>query len=196
LLERELGLDENSTAVVKYSLTVYLTSIIGYIAIVLAAWPLGVVKPALASVITASLLRIFSGGAHASCSRNCVLAGAIIFPLLGLGAGYFTPSSIYLLYGMVTLAGLWAAWAVYRYAPADTPGKPISTVQQRNKLRRWSFGIIILWFLWAFSLLTGITGVTYKTLVASALGIMWQGFSLTPPGYYLVDRFDRMLGNT
>ncbi|HWI54569.1 MAG TPA: accessory gene regulator B family protein, partial [Desulfobacteria bacterium] len=70
VFKKELDLCDNDTDILRYSLAVYSTTVIGYAAIILAAWPFGVVGLALVSVISASVFRMFSGGAHASNSRN------------------------------------------------------------------------------------------------------------------------------
>lgn len=193
--KNELSLDENQTAVVKYSLSVYLTTAIGYLALIVTAWPLGVLGNTLAAAITASLLRIFSGGAHASRPENCILMGALVFPVSGLAAKYFSFGIMYFDNFFILITGIWTIWAVYRFAPADTPGKPLSTQKQRRVLRRWSFGIVICWTGWAVFASAGIFKFSLNILFASALGMVWQGFSLTPTGYGLVRRLDQTVEN-
>lgn len=190
---KELNLDDDSAAIVKYSLTIYSTSVLGYLAIFLAAWPLGTIKTAMVSVLTASALRIFSGGAHASCSRNCILSGAVIFPALGLMSKFLFPTEAIFLWVIVIVTIIYTSWAIYFFAPADTPGKPISTMKQRVQLRRWSFLFMIFWAAAALLILTGILNIATTTLFASALGLLWQGFSLTPSGYTFISMVDSLL---
>ncbi len=189
---KELNLGENDKAIVKYSLTVYSTTVFGYLAIVLAAWPLGVVKLSLAAAVTGSLLRIFSGGAHASCSKNCILSGAVIFPVFGLTAKH-APGSVDIFYVIVGVVVLFVFWSVYSFAPADTPGKPITTKGQRNKLRRYSFGISVLWVVWVLCGYFEVIRITNEFLLASVLGFHWQGFSLTPAGYRFIAFVDTLV---
>lgn len=192
MFKEELNLEDDDTAVLKYSLTIYSTTIIGYTVIILAALPFGVVDTALASVITSSMLRIFSGGAHASVSRNCILGGGVIFTFLGLLAKLFFPSSSIVLWLIVSGTVVFAFWSVHRYAPADTPGKPIVTKQQKDKLRKYSFVFLVGWFAATLLCLMGLVNVSGKLLYASTLGIIWQGFTLTPSGYRLIDFVDRL----
>lgn len=190
--KEELGLGEDDTEVLNYSLTVYSTTVIGYGVIILAALPFGVVDTALASVITSSMLRIFSGGAHASVSRNCILGGGVIFTFLGLFAKLFVPTSSIMLWLTIFGAAGFAFWSVYRYAPADTPGKPITTKKAKDKLRKYSFMVLVGWVAAIFLCLMGFVNVSANLLYASTLGIIWQGFTLTHSGYRLVDSVDRL----
>lgn len=189
VFKEELDLCDNDTDVLRYSLAVYSTTIFGYAAIVLAAWPFGVVDLALVSVVTASLFRIFSGGAHASTSRNCILGGMVVFTLLGILTKHLEASFSLLLITTIC-AALFAVWSVYKYAPADTPGKPITTKQKKCKLRRHSFMYLVGWSIASFLYITG--DLNGKYLLASALGIIWQGFSLTPSGYRMVGFIDTL----
>lgn len=191
VFKEELDLGDNDTDVLRYSLAVYSTTVIGYAAIILAAWPFGVVGLALISVVTASLFRIFSGGAHASVSRNCILGGAVIFTLLGILAKHLDASFSVLLLTTIS-AAIFAGMSVYKYAPADTPGKPITTKQQKSKLRRYSFIYLACWFMVAVLSFAGIFNIKGEYLFASALGILWQGFSLTPSGYCVVGVIDKL----
>lgn len=193
IFQEELNLCENDVAVVNYSLTIYSTTIVGYLAIIAVAWPLGVLKTALVSAITASLLRVFSGGAHAANPRNCILGGAVIFNVLGLLVKYLTPTSAVSvwLFSIGVLA--FTSWSVYMYAPADTPGKPINTKKQRNRLRRYSFIFLVGWSGILFLTLLGVIHINTEFLNASALGTLWQGFSLIPSGYNLIHWIDEIL---
>ncbi|ADG83491.1 accessory gene regulator ArgB-like protein [Thermincola potens] len=186
----ELALDEKQTAVVKYSLTIYLTTILGYLAIILTAWIAGVIKFALVAAVTASLVRIFTGGAHASSPGKCILFGAVVFPLIGIATKMFPVKDVYIIAVVALSTWITTILAIYRFAPAEVPGKPVSTVQQRHRLRLMAFAICVLWLVFSAFVIAGQLGITHGSLLASALGLGWQAFSLTPLGYKTVVKID------
>lgn len=195
MLERELSLTPEQKEVTIYGLYVLLSTCTGIISIVIAGWLLGVLGLSLVTVFTASGLRVLSGGAHSQSLRNCTLMGVIIAPAIALAAkhfhGYF---SLPVMLGLVMAAALFSGWSILRYAPADTPNKPIISESYKATLRRLSMSYALLWFLLMTVLVTGFWIATpYDVILASTLGIIWQSFSLTPLGYKLVATVDTLL---
>lgn len=194
-LERELGLSADSKEVAVYGLYVFFSTLTGVVSIILVGWLLDVVGLSLVAVITASGLRVLSGGAHSLNLRNCTLLGAIMAPGIALVAkhlhGYFSPQAVILL---VIFAGLTGILSIIRYAPADTPNKPIISESFKNRLRKLSLTYTFLWFLVMAALVNGLwIAPRYDVVLASTLGIIWQSFSLTPRGYWLVAVIDELL---
>lgn len=182
-LTEELKLTGEQETVLVYALKVLLSSVIGYLVVILFAWILGILPYTLAAAMTASVLRTFSGGAHANSPLNCTLIGVVIFTELGLLSKYsFGLVEIYLPV-LVLVVWFLTLLIIRRYVPADTPEKPIENELQRRRLRRVSTTLVLLWgLLMLFSALE-IFSLSKPIVYSSTLGLVWQVFSLTPAGY-------------
>lgn len=182
--------------VLVFGLRLLITSITGYLTLIVLGIVLGLLNYVLAAALTASLLRVVSGGAHASSPLRCNLIGAGIFVLLGLLAkvssretgALFTAVPI-----IITLAG---SGIIYRFAPAGTPGKPITSTVQRMYLKFASLGLLIVWGVCSVLLVTFAAGEILPVVLASCFGMIWQLISLTPVGYKLVGMMDHLLKRT
>ncbi|MHB8172770.1 MAG: accessory gene regulator ArgB-like protein [Thermincolia bacterium] len=189
-LVKELNLSGEQEIILTYAARIFVSSVMGYAVIILFSVVLGVLPYTLAAAVTASVLRIFSGGAHASSPFNCTFIGAVVFASLGL-AGKYTSGWVGTYLPLLTLlVWLTAVAAIIRYAPADTPGKPINTKMQRQRLRIISLTVVFLWGLLALVSLAGPLEIEREIIYTSTLGLLWQAFSLTPPGYALAGTLD------
>lgn len=195
LLERELDLTGESKEIAVYGLYIFFSTCAGIISIAVTGWLLGVLGLSLVVVLTASGLRVMSGGAHSQCLRNCTLLGVILAPAMALGAkhihGYLIPPAML---ALVMAVGFISIWSIYRYAPADTPNKPIISESFKARLRRLSLLYTLAWSLLMTIMVSGLwIAPRYDIVLASTLGILWQSFSLTPMGYKLVAAVDALL---
>lgn len=190
-----MGLSNEQAEIVTYGFAVFVSNLAGIVLIVIISWLLGVVQLALVAAFTAAGLRVLSGGAHSASIRNCSLLGAIVSPTIAIFSRlahiYFSSP---LLSALVTAVWLLGLWAVYKYAPADTPNKPITEEKMKKRLRRLSRMYLVAWFiLWGGSACGIVNLFKSDVILAGTLGLMWQIFSLTPFGYRLVAMVDRML---
>ncbi|MCK8824558.1 accessory gene regulator ArgB-like protein [Fuchsiella alkaliacetigena] len=172
--------------VLAYGLTVLLSTLGSYLLIIVVSSLLGVRALALTAAITASLIKIFSGGIHATCFRNCSLTAVTVFAGIGLVANYLGSelgeSLLILLWGILLIGSL----LIYLYAPAGIKEKPIKSVQKRSKFKIYSF-IVFLSFLVLYYILY-FNGINKSLILAGLLGISWQLFGITPLAYKLFGR--------
>lgn len=192
-LQKELSLNEDQREVVAFGLYMVVSFILGYAAIAIVGWLLNVFWLAIAVAATGSVLRVVSGGAHSETMLNCTLFGAIVSPGLALIASFIYPFLSGLsLYLLVAVFWSFSIWGVLKYAPADTPQKPITGSVERRRYRNRSLGVLAAW---VFVLGGGVFygKVSDDILLASTLGLSWQGFSLMPAGYWIVKRFDGLI---
>ncbi|MBU5676014.1 accessory gene regulator B family protein [Alkaliphilus sp. MSJ-5] len=183
-LKNELKLSEDKLEIVTFGYRLLIYSILGYSFIVLVALLFGTLGASLTAAITASLFRIFSGGAHASTQKRCTIIGAVIFNLIGLTATIcYNSISLYLINLLFWITAIVALITFILYAPADTPGKPITTKVQRDKLKKISIALLVIWIVLSKFVFKGETN-TYKLyLLSSTLGLAWQSVSLWPSTY-------------
>ena len=172
--------------ILAYGLTVLLSSLGSYLLIIVVSSLLGVRNLALTAAITASLIKIFSGGIHATCFRNCALTAVTVFTGFGLTANYSAPilgeSLLVLFWGILLIGSL----LIYFYAPAGIKEKPIKSVQKRSKFKIYSV-IVFLFFLILYYVLY-LNGISKSLILAGLLGILWQLFGITPLAYKLFGR--------
>ncbi len=197
-LSASLSLSTEQQEIVNYALDILLSTLLNVALITIVSSLLGVTSYALTALLAAALVRYFSGGAHCTSSERCVLAGTLTVPLFGWLAFRLSPAVSSWPGHLVTVlfAALIAVMflSIILWAPADTPGKPITTKREKSFLRRAALltatamsGILLL----AIRYWGNTPHLTY--LIAALIGIAWQSFSLSPPGYWLVHRFDRLL---
>lgn len=154
-------------------------------AILAAAALCGVFWPALAAAVTGAFLRKLSGGAHFSTPWRCILVSTLLAILFGLAGRLLSPFLARAPLAAVVCATAFAAAAVLsRYAPAETPAKPIPE-PQRKTLKALSLLFLAAWMPGMLLLPLG-----RDLLAASTIGLAWQVFSITPAGYCLYRSID------
>ena len=193
-LRARLALTTDDEAVLGYSVQMIISGMVSLVAIIIMAWFLGVLKLALASVVTAATMRTFSGGAHSERVFNCAALGVLITPGIALLVKYrLTDIPGDSLFWFYVLTAITAIAAVIKYAPADTPAKPITNPAQRKRLRGISLGLIGIWLVLIVVILGRENTGYFPYLTASALSLIWQSFSITTAGYRAMAGFDRLM---
>lgn len=189
--KKNTEIDKNQEAILRFAIEVVISFVISLGLALLVALLLGVFPNVLIIMLTTSILRSFSGGSHSETMFGCAIYGAIIMNVFGLLTKYTQPSRGFLSI-FILLILIFSTWSIYKYAPADTPEKPITTKVKRHKLRKLSFATLFIWcilcLLWYTGLMKNLT-IVY----ASSLGVLWQSFSLTHWGYALLYHMDKIL---
>ena len=191
-LARELNLGDESREIIQYAVKLVISSVAGLVAIGLVGLLLNVLKPTLAAALVAATIRSFSGGAHLSRPGLCVAAGAVVFPLLGLLAKFAAPLMEPPHLGDSAAVGIiLSIYCLFRWAPADSPGKPIQTIVHRKKLKRLSLVFAVL-----VSLVSTLAWygkyIDSTAFLAAVLGLLWQSLTLSPTGYLVAKGFDNL----
>lgn len=183
-------LPEERRDVLFYGVTCLLLDLLGLAAIVLAGFLAGVPGLTLVAAGTSALFRSFTGGAHFHNPWLCTAASAAIAALLGLAAAALHGlPALYLTLGLALVVAA-SATAFHRYAPVDSPAKPISPAK-RLRLRKAAWVALAAWTAAVgVALATGAAGI----MAASALGLLWQSLTLTPGGAGLYRFIDRICG--
>ena len=186
-----LSITEDQEAILQYALRLVFGSCLSYFWALAIALLLGNLPQVLIIMVTISILRIFSGGAHCSTMRNCIIYGTVLTNILGIITKtiLLSKAAVLLLAFSVMLFSL---WAINKYAPADTPGKPIHTTQTRGKLKSRSFAVVFLWIFLA-TIIYAFSSIDYMVIYTSTVGILWQSVSLTRAGYKFCSIADNVL---
>lgn len=157
----------------------------------------GVLEDALIIIFTISLLRKYSGGAHASSPNRCAIIGAIVSVGLALIVqrlfSQFSNITVIIL-GIVSL--LFSYYTVYRLAPVDSLAKPIRKLEKKQYLKKCS--IIILNLLLGLIMILVYLHVKYgkgillNVIECIYLGVLWQAFTLTTMGHKILNKLNQV----
>jgi len=188
-LTRELQLSEEKSEIIEYGLFSLLYSWLSiFTALVLGAL-FGLWQETIAIMFMVMLYRKVSGGAHIGTPLGCLITGTAAILLLASFTSVFGPKLAgNLIFAILSLAITFII--AYIWVPADVPQKPITDPQQIKKLRALSFCLILAWGLAGIFLFWRSQQFAYYYF-AGNLGLLWQSFLLTPPGYSFTAYLDR-----
>lgn len=147
------------------------------------AYMLGVLVSTLLVALVFCSLRLFAGGYHMDTYGKCLLTSIALF--IGAGAisqythTYWSPIAIAVMIAGTSILGF---YAIVKYAPKDTPNKPITAPEEIRKFKRLSLGYLIIWLIAAIVLMTLKLGMP---VLAFCFGLLFEAFTLTPTGHYV-----------
>jgi len=185
-ISAELKCDSEKETVIAYGLTAIIQILITLILIILFSSLTGTVPEALFVCLSGSLLRRYSGGAHASSAEICTAFST----LYCVAASVLAKGILFRLYDHTfMLACLLVCYAlafviVRRFAPVDSVNKPIRSESKRRRLRKDSCITLIVYAAVSAALyMAGFRALRFRSLgIALLFGLLWQIFTLTPIG--------------
>ena len=187
------GTADKSEAV-SYGCEIVIRSLIKVSIISLVSFLLGIFYETWTIIISSALLRSFSGGIHCSTYTNCLFTSTLIFTVLGLFTRTVTPlltpsfTTIFLILSTLVLFSVCFFWI-----PVGSDNRPLTENTAKNKFKICSAIIIGLHFCISFCLLFFDKLPGAKVFVfASTIGMLWQGFTVTPVGYHVISKFDHI----
>jgi len=134
----------------------------------------------LTASISAVVLRNLSGGGHCTSFYRCTIVSCIIFTSIGYFSGKLQldldyVAAIYLI--MLLLLAIWA---------------PVSN-RRWNYRKRIFFKITSCIYLLIFLVLSFLLHTKEDLVIAVMSGLVWQVFTITPMGFYLINKIDYSL---
>lgn len=193
-----LGFDDDTEEIIIYGAINLIQTTLGFLFTIIIGFIFGVVYEALIFTITVSTLKKYSGGPHASSPGRCLFIGSIIsisFSLLISKILY--KQNIW----SITIAGVLciiiSIYIVIKKAPVESENKPITSNKMRQRLRRNAIvtilicSIVMVTLLIAFKMSS--TVIYIKIFECIALGLLWQGITLTKPTIKFLHKFDSLL---
>jgi accessory gene regulator B len=192
-LIKEIG----ETSGYSYEACLYLIKTYGHIlislfVILLISFMLNVATWTGIIIITSMILRAFSGGAHSKSKITCTLI-SLVYPIgCGLLINNFIPFSSGIVITISLIMFILGLFVLITYAPADTPQKPIISLEFKRQLKKKSIVFLTVMEL-ALIILYGIKFEYFYQVGLSILcGLTWQLFTITPVGYYSLRLLDKM----
>ena len=197
-LARPLGIGEDQQEVVAYGAFILLQSAWSLLLNIILGVIFNLILEMLTISLVATILKKYSGGAHATSPNRCAVLGGIVFLVLSvievkiMGVG----NTNLMVLGLIGI--VFAYLSVSRYAPVDSPNKPINELQMKEYLNKRSklvvvlglISIIILWTIYFYTL----NNILLRGAIGVLIGLSWQAFTLLPIGSYLINTLDRLLG--
>jgi accessory gene regulator B len=175
-IAKEMNYDEEKKVILAYALDVLFLTVLGFVILIIAGYLLGITFQVLTATIAGASLRLSSGGAHSSSRLRCMIIGTIQYTIVGL-----CMTNIYkllvgqtLLYILIITMSLLSLIIVCKYAPVDSPAKPILSVKFRKRLRKAAIIITLNYSVISIISINTIWGITIMG------GLMIQAISLLP----------------
>lgn len=194
-IAQSLGMDAEREAVVAYGLIAIVQIAITLILVLLIGLALGIAAEAMMVCLSVSILRKYSGGAHADTAEFCTVFSIVHCTVSGLLSRWFAQAyhqgwmlaAILLVYA-VAFAIAW------RYVPVDSPNKPIRTAKKKRRMRVGSFLLLGLYLiLSAVFYVFSPTAPGFRSLgISLLLGVSWQVLTLTPVGAILLHKLNEL----
>lgn len=192
-LAGQLGLSRDEQEVVLYGLELAANLFLTSVLLLSLGLYLGTFWTTIFAAMPAASVRSYAGGHHCSCQRNCILTSTITYGFAGWLARSLGPSLPPALAALVLPPALaTAAYAAWRYAPVDTPQKPLRSPARRARARRRAFIGLTAWT--ALIAALAIAGLTWTSntperasfllslAYAGTLGLLLQSVTLCPWG--------------
>lgn len=102
-LKKNLVLNKDQEQIVTFAVQLIESTISSTVAIVLVALALGNLTETVIVLAAAIPMRLAAGGGHCNTALRCTLAGALVFPTLGLIPQYFQAESYWVLLVPISL---------------------------------------------------------------------------------------------
>lgn len=180
-LAEELKHTHEKRRVYYYGLQVIIGSLVKTILLVAVTLILGLFEATIAVMLFFAALRITAGGYHMDNYTKCLLASFGIFLSLAFTVKYtYAIWPGWLLISFSALSLILVFYSAYRFAPADTPYKPITNRKKIKRLKVISVAVVIIW---AVADIYFILNNFSYFVVAGCLGMLMAAFIISPLGY-------------
>jgi accessory gene regulator B len=184
-LAQQLNESHERRGVYYYGFQVVIGAVVKGVMLVLAALLAGALIPTIAVTLFFVSLRGIAGGYHMDTYDKCIAVSLAMFVLGGVIVEYsymYWPSSYVMALAVVTFAA--GLYSVIKWAPKDTPNKPIKSPERIRKFKILSIIHIFIWIA-AELLLLHFNLKIYA--LAGCIGILLAIFIISPVGHRFFD---------
>jgi len=193
----ELSYKDEQKQVIEYGLIALLQTLFMTAIVLLLGSLFNIVIESMILCFAISILRKYSGGAHAGSIASCTIIGVVICVVFGMAMKYLgslTISPVLLMF-VIILVFVYALIIALRKAPIDSPNKKIRSEQKRKKMKDSTIILLLVYFLISMVFLFYInrSSVFSSALLSLLLSVVWQISSLTNPGKFVLEGLDRLV---
>jgi len=192
-LAQQLNENHEKRGVYYYGFQVVIGAVVKGIMLVLAALLVGALIPTIAVMLFFVSLRGIAGGYHMDTYDKCMAVSLAMFVLGGIIVEYshmYWPYSHVLVLVVLTFA--FGLYSVAKWAPRDTPNKPIKSPERIKKFKTLSIIHIFIWI--ALELFLLHSNLKMYAL-AGCIGILLATFMISPAGYRFFDTISGKMDN-
>lgn len=195
-----LDVDEDKEQIIIYGAISLLQTVFAILWVIIIGLILGVIYEALTFSISASILRKYSGGVHASSPSRCIIVGTALAAIAGIIIErFFYKLTISTVVVMSIFCIVAALVIVFQNAPVDSIKKPITNIEMKKRFKRNSIFVIFiisLMIIILFAFYKASPELYYiKDIESISLGILWQSITLTKIGMIALSKVDFALKN-
>lgn len=194
-ISTELNYDEERSAVISYGIFAFLQILTALALVALFGALLGVLIQALVVSFASSILRQYSGGVHATRPSICLIIGTVVTIAIASIVHYLIvliPFEYAVLFNIVIIPISY--FMILKYAPVDSPSKPIKTEAKKRKMKKLSLIILSVYVVIVIVFLTiySVKGNSFYMECAMCISIAtcWQIFNLTIIGHRVLKKVD------
>jgi accessory gene regulator B len=164
-----------------YGFQVILGELLKLIILILASLLLGTLQATIMATIAFVFLRTTAGGTHMDTYGKCMVVTLVIFLFTGVFAQYtyqyWSDIQILILVIGTFVGGL---FIIIKWAPGDTPNKPIKDPKKIRNFKRKSIIMISLWLILMLIMKQYSNNVI---IISACMGVLFESFTITPAGY-------------
>jgi len=198
-LAADLDYDNDKKEVMAYGAFALIQMFISIVLVMIFGLIFHVAIEALIISFTASILRKYSGGVHASSPNTCTFLGIVVCVGFALIIKLFLAPliDIKVLLIIAIPAFIWSYYMIRKLAPVDTPNKPIKREEKRKRMKKGALMVLELYF---FIIIINMIVYLYFNLnmvivysVCIIFGVAWQVLTLTKSGHQAIEKLDLFL---
>lgn len=192
----ELNYDNERKEIIQYGTYALIQTLISIISVLILGLVFNIALESLIFLFTASILRKYSGGAHSESSNVCTLLGIIISICIGflIKSSFFEKMNFEIVVFTGIVIFVFAYFIVFKFAPVDTPNKPIKTEKKKKRMKKGSLKILTIYlFIELLSMILYYNsgwGLAKPVMLSIMFGVAWQCMTLTYIGNILLKAID------
>ncbi|GAA0118678.1 accessory gene regulator B family protein [Clostridium perfringens] len=195
----ELNYDKERKEIIQYGTYALIQTLISIISVLILGLVFNIALEALIFLFTASILRKYSGGAHSESSNVCTLLGIIISSCIGffIKSNFFAKMNFEVIVFVGIVIFVFSYFIIFKYAPVDTPNKPIKTEKKKKRMKKGSLKILTIYlFIEIFNIILYYNSgwsLARPVMLSIMLGVAWQCMTLTYIGDILLKTIDSFI---
>ena len=195
----ELNYDKERKEIIQYGTYALIQTLISIISVLILGLLFNIALEALIFLFTASILRKYSGGAHSESSNVCTLLGIIISSCIGffIKSNFFAKMNFEVIVFVGIVIFVFSYFIIFKYAPVDTPNKPIKTEKKKKRMKKGSLKILTIYlFIEIFNIILYYNSgwsLARPVMLSIMLGVAWQCMTLTYIGDILLKTIDSFI---
>lgn len=191
-ISSRISLKSEEREIVEYGLKVFLSEVFSLSILFIVLFVTGLIKTGMSILIAAGVLRKFSGGAHCSSPMRCTILGVMTVPLFAFSVEKLLILGENKLLAAAVCLFVLNLFTCLKYAPADSPQKPINEVSKK-RLKRGA--LLLISITSSVFLIAGYFSfyIDISFISAVSVGFFYQSITLTPVGYRFTVAMDRLM---